>query len=100
MQNSSRSVRKRYILFIVSVALTIIGQQAIVQDDLGLQNTDAQVLNVSGRQRMLSQRISKLALLLNYNIDQRRQSNIYSLDSLRKLTNEWEAMHNHLMESN
>jgi PAS domain S-box-containing protein len=100
MENSSRIVRNRYILFIVSVALTLIGQQAIVQYDLDLQNSDAEIINTSGRQRMLSQRISKLALFIHYNIDKHKRSTIYNIDSLQKMVNTWESVHYRLIQHN
>ena len=57
----------------------------------GQQNQDAELINLAGRQRMLSQRISKLTLFFFYNQNVETVSPSYSLDTLKKLTDHWEV---------
>ena len=51
-----------YILALSGIALSIVISQFLVQNYIGKQQDDSRVINVAGRQRMLSQKISKLAL--------------------------------------
>ncbi|PHN03763.1 sensor histidine kinase [Flavilitoribacter nigricans] len=53
-----------YILALSAIALSIIFSQFLVQGHLNNQLSDSRVINVAGRQRMLSQKISKELLLL------------------------------------
>lgn len=53
-----------YILALSVIATTAIMGQVLIQNHLKHQLNDARVVNVAGRQRMLSQRIAKNALLL------------------------------------
>ncbi len=51
-----------YVLALSGIALVIIISQALVQSYISKQEDDSRVINLAGRQRMLSQKISKLAL--------------------------------------
>lgn len=53
-----------YILALSVVATVVIAGQVLIQIHLRDQLTDSRVVNVAGRQRMLSQQIAKYALLL------------------------------------
>jgi signal transduction histidine kinase/DNA-binding response OmpR family regulator len=65
---SSRRWLKRlswgYLLALFLVVVLAITGQFFVQRLLSSQSTDARVINLAGRQRMLSQNLSKLALML------------------------------------
>src|SRR5690606_3324992 len=54
-----------YVLALSVVACSLLVGQLLIQQHLNTQLTDSHVINVAGRQRMLSQRISKAALLLS-----------------------------------
>ena len=54
----------RYILALSAIATTIIISQVILQFNISQQEDDSVEVNLSGRQRMLSQRISKSAVLI------------------------------------
>ncbi|MEL6561876.1 MAG: histidine kinase [Bacteroidota bacterium] len=51
-----------YLIALLGIALSIITSQSLVQRFIGNQEDDSRVINVAGRQRMLSQKISKLIL--------------------------------------
>jgi two-component system sensor histidine kinase DegS len=58
-----------YIIALSAVALLSIGGQILVQIALSEQSSDSRVVNIAGRQRMLSQKICKNVILLSNNID-------------------------------
>jgi len=53
-----------YVLALGTVAILCIAGQILIQQMIGQQRADSTVINVAGRQRMLSQQISKAALAL------------------------------------
>jgi diguanylate cyclase (GGDEF)-like protein len=60
--NPARILRHRYILALSIIALLIILSQIFIQLTMAKNNDDGRVINISGRQRMLSQKITKLSL--------------------------------------
>jgi PAS domain S-box-containing protein len=61
---TARDLTARYILALSIVALLSSVGQVLIQYEMVRQSSDAHVINVAGRQRMLSQRLSKAALEL------------------------------------
>jgi PAS domain S-box-containing protein len=100
MKNTRRTLKERYSIFIGSIVIIIIATQAVVQYDLDQQNEDARLINVAGRQRMLSQRIAKLVLYIENGVDKWGKPNPewHQLDSLSKTVNELETVHSMLVE--
>ena len=58
-------MRTRYLVALSLIALLTLLSQWIVQHTLADQEYDSRVVNIAGRQRMLSQRITKAALYLS-----------------------------------
>jgi nitrate/nitrite-specific signal transduction histidine kinase len=83
------------LLALTAVALLSIGGQVLVQRSLRNQLSDSRVINIAGRQRMLSQKISKTVLLLAHATDS-SQAALYVSD-LAKDVQTWENSHNGLM---
>ncbi len=54
-----------YVLALSGIAAAIILSQMLIQNFVSKQENDSRVINLAGRQRMLSQKISKLALQIN-----------------------------------
>jgi PAS domain S-box-containing protein len=100
MKSVSNSLKIRYFFFIATIVLTLVATQFIVQYDLDQQSEDARLINVAGRQRMLSQRISKLILFFQYQGKDKTLPGYYNLDSLKRLTNQWEKANNYLISQN
>jgi len=65
----ARKISRLYLLALTALALLSIGGQIWVQRALHNQQNDAKVVNIAGRQRMLSQKICKTVLLLQHNPD-------------------------------
>jgi PAS domain S-box-containing protein len=94
--------RNQYVFFITTVVLTIIVNQFIIQYDLNEQNEDARLINLAGRQRMLSQRIAKRVLYTRDFILANRASreDHTDLDTLRDLIDQFEKVHFALLKGN
>ncbi|RYU96924.1 ATP-binding protein [Emticicia agri] len=63
-QQVTQRLTKLYILALTAVAVLSITGQVLIQESLEDTLNDAHVVNIAGRQRMLSQRLSKMAILL------------------------------------
>ena len=70
-QNTTARLRMAYIVAILSIAAVTVAAQLLLTNHSERLSNDAAVVNIAGRQRMLSQRIAKLSLLLE---DARRES--------------------------
>jgi signal transduction histidine kinase len=87
----TRKITRLYLLALTAVALLSIGGQILVQRSLRNQLSDSRVVNIAGRQRMLSQKICKTVLLLTQAKDS-AQAAIY-LSDLRTDVERWEKSH-------
>lgn len=70
LKNIHHRFTKLYILALSAVALLSIAGQMLVQIALNEQAIDSRVINIAGRQRMLSQRICKNSILISYKINE------------------------------
>ena len=61
---SANQLRNRYIVALSLIAILTLASQAILQLLIADQKYDARLVNIAGRQRMLSQRITQLAYSL------------------------------------
>ena len=61
-QSPTRRLTRLYIVALSAIAILSIAGQLIIQLALKQQSSDSRVINIAGRQRMLSQRLSKAAL--------------------------------------
>ncbi|MGC1305914.1 MAG: methyl-accepting chemotaxis protein [Phormidesmis sp.] len=61
----TRMLTRLYVSTVVVVSLLTIGGQVLTQRSLARQANDGGIINVAGRQRMLSQKITKVALALS-----------------------------------
>lgn len=84
-------LRKRYLLAFVAIAASIIVSELFVQHYLNMQLSDSRVINLAGRQRMLSQKLSKEVLLLGRdNSREFRQSRAAEISDILDL---WQQTH-------
>jgi two-component system sensor histidine kinase DegS len=61
-----KNLRRLYFFALWTIAITIILSQVLVQYNLKQQLSDSKIINISGKQRMLSQKIVKEILILHY----------------------------------
>ena len=64
-----KNLRRLYFFALLTIAVTIIVSQVLVQYNLNQQLSDSKIINISGKQRMLSQKIVKEVLILHYVAD-------------------------------
>lgn len=92
-------ISKKLILFYVIalsvIALVLILSQVLVQVSISQQQSDARVINVAGRQRMLSQRLTKTAILLANPTIYRADAEHYAED-IYKIVELWKKCHDGL----
>ena len=82
---------RRYVAALSAVALLSILGQILVQLTLTRQSSDARVINFAGRQRMLSQKLSKAALAVRISKDTDEQT--HRLGELKSAMELWERSH-------
>jgi len=88
-------LRGYYLLALSTIALSMIIGQFLVQHHLRMQEGDAQLINLAGRQRMLSQQISKIVL----KIDRFHEKNDALLPALKMANDEWHTNHVQLQQN-
>lgn len=80
--------RRQYLYFIALVILATLLTQGVIHYYIWLEKNDSTVINVAGRQRMLSQKIAKLSLQINSADDPVDLQKALSL-----VLDEWEEKH-------
>jgi two-component system sensor kinase FixL len=82
-------------LALAVVAILVLGSQAVVQPSLIQLTTDGPLINAAGRQRMLSQRLVKAALMLEGGMAQHANG---ALAELKHVLDLWSASHERLVK--
>lgn len=59
-----KSIKRRYLLALTAIGLLLLSSQLLIQFQISQQGDDAKVINIAGRQRMLSQKLAKSILAL------------------------------------
>ncbi|SHG29053.1 PAS domain-containing sensor histidine kinase [Flavobacterium johnsoniae] len=80
-----KNLRRLYFFALLTIALTIIISQFLVQYNLNQQLSDSKIINFSGKQRMLSQKIVKEVLILHYVSDTASDKQISHLNEVLAL---------------
>lgn len=83
-----RVLQRRFLFGMAAVAVLVILNQLVLQPWLIQLTSDAPVINVAGRQRMLSQKLSKTALELIDGYDEET-----TLRELRQALKDWSTAH-------
>ncbi|MFZ0595800.1 MAG: type IV pili methyl-accepting chemotaxis transducer N-terminal domain-containing protein [Flavobacterium sp.] len=88
-----KNLRRWYFFALWTIAITVILSQILVQYNLNQQLSDSKIINISGKQRMLSQKIVKEVLILHYVTDTASSKQISHLKNVLKL---WKTTQNAL----
>ncbi len=84
-------LRRLYIIAFTAIAVTILVSGLFVQNYLDKQLSDSRVINLAGRQRMLSQKLAKEVLLLS--LDSVEVERGRRIEVLRRTLDLWEKTH-------
>ncbi|REH01644.1 sensor histidine kinase [Flavobacterium aquicola] len=84
-----------YIFALITIAITVILSQLLIQYNLYSQLSDSRIINISGKQRMLSQKLTKEILVLNFATDSLQKTT--QIDKISKTILLWKSNHNALV---
>ncbi|MEP0365950.1 MAG: PAS domain S-box protein [Cyclobacteriaceae bacterium] len=98
MKELERSIKKRSVIFISTITLVIIIALIMVQSKVNDQKNGAYLINISGKQRALSQNIAKIAFALDSY--QEEPVKTHFTNSLKTSIDELENTHSYLYSEN
>ena len=83
---SFKNLRRLYLFALLTIAFTVLLSQLLIQYNLNSQLSDSKIINISGKQRMLSQKLTKEILILNFYADTtNRKQEITRINEIIKL---------------
>ncbi|KJD36577.1 histidine kinase [Tamlana sedimentorum] len=97
-QRTFGKLSRLYIIALTVIALSIIVSQYLVRRHLNTQESDSTIINVAGRQRMLSQKLTKDILKLNSAKDLDVQLQLKN--QIKQTLRVWETSHYALQKGN
>ncbi|MBP6759991.1 MAG: type IV pili methyl-accepting chemotaxis transducer N-terminal domain-containing protein, partial [Flavobacterium sp.] len=95
---SFKNLRRLYIFALLTIAITVLLSQLLIQYNLHSQLSDSRIINISGKQRMLSQKLTKEILILNFIADAKNNKN--EIDQASEIIKLWKFNHNALENGN
>lgn len=98
--NTTRSLRNRYLVFLGIILLTIVANFPLIKYNTKKNNDALTAINISSRQRMLSQRVSKLTYNIAAQINNNQMAERESMDSLIKFCKQFKQAHDALLYGN
>ncbi len=87
-----------YIVALSTIAISVIISQFFIRKHLRNQQSDARVINIAGRQRMLSQKLAKEVFSLSTEIDSIKRKALKA--QIKNTLELWELSHNSLQKGN
>lgn len=90
-QETFNRLRRLYIIALGAIAISLIASQILIRKYLNDQENDSRLVNVAGRQRMLSQKLNKEVLLLSH--AQSAETSRALIDSVQHTLNRWTEAH-------
>jgi signal transduction histidine kinase len=97
-QRTFDKLSRLYIIALSTIALSVIISQVLVRNHLDTQISDSTVINVAGRQRMLSQKLTKEIVSLSISSD--KQNREILKNKIEETLFLWELSHNSLQNGN
>ena len=97
-QRTFDKLRRLYIIGFSTIALSVIISQILIRNHLQTQESDSKVINIAGRQRMLSQKLAKDAISLS--TTEKLEDRLLIKDELKQTLFLWEFSHNALQNGN
>ncbi|SFZ92080.1 PAS domain S-box-containing protein [Flaviramulus basaltis] len=98
MKKLEKTIKKRYYFFMLTIGIIIVSGVIVIDNSINSQNDDAHILNISGKQRYLSQGIDNQIFIIDRNKNKLSISD--DLNKLKGLTNEFELSKRYLFTNN
>jgi len=97
-QRTFDKLSRLYMIALSTIAFSVIISQVLVRNHLDTQISDSTVINVAGRQRMLSQKLTKEIVSLSVSSDEQNREILKN--KIQKTLFLWELSHNSLQNGN
>jgi signal transduction histidine kinase len=97
-QRTFDKLSRLYMIALSTIALSVIISQVLVRNHLNTQISDSTVINVAGRQRMLSQKLTKEIVSLSVSSDEQNREILKN--KIQETLFLWELSHNSLQNGN
>jgi PAS domain S-box-containing protein len=95
---SFKNLRRLYLFALLTIAITVLLSQLLIQYNLNSQLSDSRIINISGKQRMLSQKLTKEVLILNFVTDTAKKNE--EINSINETLSLWKTTHFNLEKGN
>ena len=95
---SFKNLRRLYLFALLTIAFTVLLSQLLIQYNLNSQLSDSRIINISGKQRMLSQKLTKEILILNFVTDTTK--NKQEINRINETISLWKFNHYALENGN
>ncbi len=95
---SFKNLRRLYLFALLTIAFTVLLSQLLIQYNLNSQLSDSRIINISGKQRMLSQKLTKEILILNFVTDTIKSK--LEINRINETISLWKFNHNALENGN
>lgn len=93
-----KKLKRLYIFALITIAVTVLLSQLLIQHNIKSQLNDSRLINISGKQRMLSQKLAKEILILNSSSNQLNFNQ--EIAAVKKTLALWEFTHQALEKGN
>lgn len=90
--------KNKYKALLIFFILIVISNQIIISDSISQQSSDAETINIAGKQRMYSQQITKIALYSNQ--VKNTPSYIENISNLKKIIDSFKKADTYLKQKN
>jgi signal transduction histidine kinase len=97
-QKTFNKLSRLYVIALTTIAISVIISQVLVRYHLNKQQSDSTVINVAGRQRMLSQKLTKEIISLSVYSD--KKNRILLKERIKNTLYLWDLSHNSLQKGN
>ncbi|GAA3612245.1 type IV pili methyl-accepting chemotaxis transducer N-terminal domain-containing protein [Flavivirga amylovorans] len=97
-QRTFDKLSRLYIIALSAVALSVIVSQILIRKHLNTQQSDSTVINIAGRQRMLSQKLTKEVFSLSIVDNQEKRGALKK--EFKNTLQLWESSHDALQKGN
>ena len=97
-QRTFDKLSRLYIIALSTIAFSVIISQVLVRNHLDKQQSDSTVINIAGRQRMLSQKLTKEIVSLSVSSDEKNRISLKN--NIKRTLFLWELSHNSLQKGN